>query len=165
MTELLERAIKAMKELPPGEQDAIAALILEEIADEQAWDEAFARTQDKLGQIADKVRADIRTGRVRDGDWDELEIAGDGGLSSTLREASRVSPGSGQEELPTLEGEPVSSQPPIQADPCPGADLFGSSRVSMARSGHRGGRYHQAIPLLGSGSAHTRSTTGWLGKT
>ncbi len=72
MTELLERAIKAMKELPPGEQDAIAALILEEIADEQAWDEAFARTQDKLGQIADKVRAGIRTGRVRDGDWDEL---------------------------------------------------------------------------------------------
>ncbi len=61
-----------MKELSLDEQDAIPALILEEIADEQAWNEAFARTQGKLGQIADKVRADIHAGWVRDGDWDEL---------------------------------------------------------------------------------------------
>lgn len=65
-TELLERATKAIQELPDAEQDAIAALILEEIAGEQARDEAFARSQDKLAQIADKVRVGIQAGRVRD---------------------------------------------------------------------------------------------------
>ncbi len=34
MTELLEKAITRLKTLPTGEQDAIAAMILEEIEDE-----------------------------------------------------------------------------------------------------------------------------------
>ncbi len=48
MTELLERAVREVHKLSPAEQDAIATLILAEIADEQAWAESFGRTQDRL---------------------------------------------------------------------------------------------------------------------
>ena len=65
MTQLLERAIAEVGKLPDPEQDAIAALILEQIADDRAWDEAFDRSQDQLAQLADKVREDIAAGRVR----------------------------------------------------------------------------------------------------
>lgn len=66
MTQLLEQALEELQKLPSTEQDAIASLIMEEIRDEQRWDEAFARSQDRLEQIAAKVRADIREGRIRD---------------------------------------------------------------------------------------------------
>jgi len=66
MTQLLERAIKEIQDLPETEQDAIATLILDEIADEKLWDDTFARSQDKLSRMAEKVREDIRTGKVRD---------------------------------------------------------------------------------------------------
>jgi hypothetical protein len=72
MTQLLERAIEELKKLEEPDQDSLAALILEEIADEQAWDEAFARSQPQLARIAAKVREDIRQGRVRDIEVDEL---------------------------------------------------------------------------------------------
>ena len=72
MTELLSRAIEEVQKLPPAEQDVIAALILDELTDERAWDEAFDRSQDALARIADKVRADVRAGRVRDSGWDDL---------------------------------------------------------------------------------------------
>ena len=66
MTQLLEQALEELQKLPSSEQDVIASLILEEIQDEQRWEEAFARSQDRLEQIAAKVRADIRAGRIRD---------------------------------------------------------------------------------------------------
>jgi hypothetical protein len=66
MTPLLERAIEKIQDLPDAEQDAIAALILDELADEQRWEESFARSQEQLGDLAAKVRADIRAGRVKD---------------------------------------------------------------------------------------------------
>jgi hypothetical protein len=66
MTQLLERAIKKIQGLPETEQDAIASLILDELADEKLWDETFARSQDKLSRMAEKVRADIRAGKVKD---------------------------------------------------------------------------------------------------
>jgi len=66
MTQLLERAIREVQSLPEAEQDAIASLILDELADEKLWDETFARSQDKLSRMAEKVRADIRAGKVKD---------------------------------------------------------------------------------------------------
>lgn len=65
MTQLLEQAWEAVRELPASEQDAIAALILAEIADERRWEDAFARSQAQLARLAEQVRADIRTGRVK----------------------------------------------------------------------------------------------------
>jgi hypothetical protein len=72
MTQLLERALEEVRKLSATDQDAIASLILEEIQDEQLWDETFARSQDKLARMAAKAREDIRAGKVRNLEIDEL---------------------------------------------------------------------------------------------
>jgi hypothetical protein len=72
MTQLLEQALDEIRKLPAPEQDAIAAMILEELADERRWDEAFARSQEPLTRLAAKVREDVRAGRVRQARMDEL---------------------------------------------------------------------------------------------
>lgn len=72
MTQLLEKALAQVSGLPDPEQDAIASLILDELADDRRWDEAFARSQEQLGRLADRVRQDIRAGRVRNVGIDEL---------------------------------------------------------------------------------------------
>jgi len=72
MTQLLEEAIEKVRELPEAAQNLIASLILEEIDDEQRWDEAFANSQDKLAELAAKVRADLKVGRIRDGGFGDL---------------------------------------------------------------------------------------------
>lgn len=72
MTQLLRRVLAEVQKLSDAEQDAIATLILEELADERRWDEAFAGSQDKLARLAEKVRADIRAGRIRDVGVDTL---------------------------------------------------------------------------------------------
>jgi hypothetical protein len=66
MTKALEDAIYEARKLPDAAQDAIASMILEQIAEDRAWDESFARSQDQLARLAAKVREDIAAGRVRD---------------------------------------------------------------------------------------------------
>jgi hypothetical protein len=68
----MEKALAEIKKLPETDQDAIAAIILQEIADELRWDESFARSQDELASLADRVREDIRAGRVKNVGIDEL---------------------------------------------------------------------------------------------
>ena len=72
MTQLLEKVLTEVHKLPPEKQDAIAAVILEELEDAQLWDEAFSESEDKLAQLAQKVRTDIKAGRVRKMGIDEL---------------------------------------------------------------------------------------------
>jgi aspartate/glutamate racemase len=72
MTKLLERALAQVYELPDTEQDAIATLILDELADEEKWQAAFARSQDVLAQLAQKARTDIKAGRAKKMGFDEL---------------------------------------------------------------------------------------------
>ena len=72
MTQLLVQALDAVQKLPPAEQDAIASIILQELADERRWDDAFARTQSQLERLAEKVEADIAAGRVCDLGMDDL---------------------------------------------------------------------------------------------
>ncbi len=72
MTQMLEQALTEVKKLPEPEQDAIAMLILDELADERRWQENFARSQDQLTRVAEKVRQDIRAGRVKSGGFDQL---------------------------------------------------------------------------------------------
>jgi len=72
MTPLLERAIEEIQKLSTPDQDAIAGVILDELADERRWDEAFARSQEQLGRLAAKVREDIRAGKVRDTPVEDL---------------------------------------------------------------------------------------------
>lgn len=72
MTALLEQALAEVHKLPPEQQDAIATLILEELHDEAQWDEAFAKSQDALARLADKVRSKKRAGNVTSLGLDEL---------------------------------------------------------------------------------------------
>ena len=72
MTKLLQKAIQEAKKLPQDEQDAIAALILDEIADEKQWDETFANSQPQLAKLAKKVRLDIKSGKTKEMGIDRL---------------------------------------------------------------------------------------------
>ena len=72
MTQLLEKVLTEVHKLPPEKQDAIAAVILEELEDTQLWDKAFSESEDKLAQLAQQVRTDIKAGRIRKMGIDEL---------------------------------------------------------------------------------------------
>ncbi len=70
MTKLLQKAIEKARKLPPEEQDAIGAIILEEIADEACWAKKFAETQDQLSRWGDDVLAEIEAGHTTPLDFD-----------------------------------------------------------------------------------------------
>jgi hypothetical protein len=64
MTKLLEKAFAEASRLPTTEQDAVAALILEELASERRWAGAFAKSQDKLAALADEALAEDDRGET-----------------------------------------------------------------------------------------------------
>ena len=72
MTDMLEKAIAQAKQLPEDQQDAIAALILEEIEDEARWDAAFARSHDVLERLAAEAEEEDRRGLTEELDPDTL---------------------------------------------------------------------------------------------
>ena len=72
MTELLEQAIARLKNLPSDEQNAIAAMILEELEDDQRWDESFARSPDLLANLAAEAMAEYRAGKTQELDPEAL---------------------------------------------------------------------------------------------
>ena len=63
MTTLLEQAVNRVKILSDNEQNAIAALILEEIDDDLRWDKSFASSQDVLAMLAEEAAEEINTGK------------------------------------------------------------------------------------------------------
>ena len=65
MTELLEKAFTEASKPPMQEQDAFAAWILEELASERRWEEAFIASGDILDQLADESLAEHRVGRTQ----------------------------------------------------------------------------------------------------
>jgi hypothetical protein len=68
----LEQAIAEAQKLSAADQDALAAIILDELADERGWQEAFAQSQDELARLAHRAREQVRTGDVQKGGFDEL---------------------------------------------------------------------------------------------
>ncbi len=66
MTELLEQAIARLKTLTPNDQNAIATLILEELEDDQRWDESFARSPDLLAKLAAEAMAECHAGKTQE---------------------------------------------------------------------------------------------------
>ena len=72
MTRLLEKAFAEAAKLPEDKQDAIAALMLEELDTERQWDEEFANSQDKLADLATAALAEHRAGRTKLLNADEL---------------------------------------------------------------------------------------------
>jgi hypothetical protein len=67
MSQLLEQAVAKARQLPEGDQDAIAAIILIEIESERRWDELFSQPKslDLLSRMADEALAEARSGRAR----------------------------------------------------------------------------------------------------
>lgn len=72
MTELLERAIARLKTLPASDQNAIAAMILEELEDQDQWDATFTKSQDVLAKLAAEAMVEYRTGRTQELDPETL---------------------------------------------------------------------------------------------
>jgi len=72
MTELLERAIVTLQTLPESEQNAIAAMILEEIENDRRWDESFSRSPNILAKLAASAMAEYRAGKTQELDPETL---------------------------------------------------------------------------------------------
>jgi hypothetical protein len=65
MTKLLEKAVETIKKLPSTEQDAMAAMILEELATEERWAKSFANSQEQLAQLAREALAEYESGKTK----------------------------------------------------------------------------------------------------
>jgi hypothetical protein len=72
MSQLLQEAFAKAQSLSDAEQDALGQLILDELADEKRWAEQFARSQEQLSRVAERVRSEVRSGQVRSVGIDEL---------------------------------------------------------------------------------------------
>lgn len=73
MTRRLEEAFRALAKLPPAEQDALADVILAEVAGaDAAWDQRFAHSTETLGNLADEALAEHRRGETRRLDPEQL---------------------------------------------------------------------------------------------
>lgn len=65
MTHALDAAVSAAGKLPPAEQDALAAILLEEIASEERWSEAFTKSAGLLESLASEALAESRQGKTK----------------------------------------------------------------------------------------------------
>jgi hypothetical protein len=65
MTKLLEKAVTAVSNLPEKQQDAIAAMILEELADEDRWAKSFAASHRQLSILAKEALEEYYSGRTK----------------------------------------------------------------------------------------------------
>jgi hypothetical protein len=64
MNTRLEEAFAQASQLPPDAQEALAALLLDEIASERLWDQAFAQSQNQIAKLADEALTDFQEGRT-----------------------------------------------------------------------------------------------------
>ncbi len=65
MTQLLKKAFDEASRHAEDLQDAIATIVLAELAAQQRWDESLAGSQDALSALADEALAEHRAGRTR----------------------------------------------------------------------------------------------------
>jgi hypothetical protein len=72
MTELLEKAFRLASKLPQGLQDQLAAELLQELADEQRWDETLLASAPELERLADQALEEYRQGSTIEQGIDEL---------------------------------------------------------------------------------------------
>jgi hypothetical protein len=66
MTELLEKAFAEAAKLPQEAQDMLARMLLDELVAEEKWADAFAKSQDKLTQLADEALTEHRNGKTNE---------------------------------------------------------------------------------------------------
>ncbi|GAC1658767.1 MAG: hypothetical protein NVS9B15_20690 [Acidobacteriaceae bacterium] len=64
MTDLLQEAFRVAQQLPDSDQDVIAARILDEIRDEQLWNQKFSASVASLQSLADQAWTQHETGET-----------------------------------------------------------------------------------------------------
>jgi hypothetical protein len=75
VTPAVNTIIKMIEQLPEADQERVAEHLREYLAtleDEEKWDEAFAKTQDKLVHAAREARRQIAEGKSEPMDFDKL---------------------------------------------------------------------------------------------
>ncbi len=72
MSQLLDQAVVEARKLSDVEQDAIAAIILEEIRDDRRWEKSLAGSPGKLAALVARVEAQVRAGQCRTAGFDQL---------------------------------------------------------------------------------------------
>ena len=55
----------AAGKLPAKEQDALAALLLEELSSEKEWEKQFADSQDELAMLAREATGEFKAGKTK----------------------------------------------------------------------------------------------------
>ena len=68
MTTALQEAFAKAAALPPEQQEAIAAILMEEIAVDDRWQRSFDRSQDALSKLAAEALDEDARGRTLDMD-------------------------------------------------------------------------------------------------
>ena len=64
MTRLLEEAISEIKKLSNDEQDAIAAVLMAELASDRQWERAFDSSAEQLSSLANEALDEYRAGKT-----------------------------------------------------------------------------------------------------
>jgi len=64
ITAAFAEALAEAAKLPVEDQNYLAHLIMEDIAEEKKWADSFARSQDMLGRMAAQARQEIAEGKV-----------------------------------------------------------------------------------------------------
>jgi hypothetical protein len=65
MSQLLEKAIREVSKLPESEQDALAQILLQELAAEDRWSKTFAKSESLLEQMAIEALAEHAAGKTK----------------------------------------------------------------------------------------------------
>ena len=65
MTQALLTAVATAAQLPEEEQDALAAILLEEMESEERWSALFADSPNLLERMANEAIQDFQAGRVQ----------------------------------------------------------------------------------------------------
>ena len=72
MSQLLDHAVDEARKLSDTAQDAIAQVILDEIADDQRWEQALAKSPGKLEALAARAEEQVRAGQFKATGFDQL---------------------------------------------------------------------------------------------
>ena len=65
MTQALSTAVATAAQLPEEEQDALAAILLDEMESEERWSALFADSLNLLERMANEAIQDFQSGRVQ----------------------------------------------------------------------------------------------------
>ena len=61
----MKKALEQVSKLSEADQDAIAAVLLDELRSEERWRIAFGESQDALSRLADEALAEFETGEIQ----------------------------------------------------------------------------------------------------